>query len=186
MWEIDRWVVAHAIAVIGERERAGRQTTLLVKITPASLQDDTLVRHIGEMLATHQVPGERLVLELPEAKVFTNLRAAEEFREAVAKFGCRLALEQFGAGLNSFQLLTHFDPALVKIDRSFMQDLATNTEHQQRVRDIAEKARASGKQSIAEFVQEASTMTFLFGCGVDYVQGYFLAPPGPEMNYEFE
>ena len=98
LWEIDRWVVGRAIAVIGERAKAGQPTTLLVKITQASLADDSLARYVGEQLAQHGVSGEHLVLQLPEAKVFTNLRAAQEFAAAVARHGCRVGLEQFGVG----------------------------------------------------------------------------------------
>jgi len=186
LWEIDRWVVGHAIDIIGQRIRAGQPTTLLVKITQASLADESLASWIGEQLALHKVGGEHLVLQLPEAKVFTNLRAAQEFAGAVARHGCRVGLEQFGVGLDSFQLLSHFDPAFIKLDRSFMEDLAKNTANQQRVRDIASKANGMGIRSIAEFVQDAASMSILFSSGVDYVEGHFLAPAGPEMNYDFE
>jgi len=186
LWEIDRWVVGHAIDVIGQRVRAGQPTTLLVKITQASLADESLATYIGEQLALHGVGGEHLVLQLPEAKVFTNLRAAQEFAAAVAKHQCRVGLEQFGVGLDSFQLLSHFDPAFIKLDRSFMEDLARNAANQQRVRDIAGKARGLGIRSIAEFVQDAASMSILFSSGVDYVEGHFLAPAGPEMNYDFD
>jgi len=186
LWEIDRWVVGHAIAVIGERAKAGQPTTLLVKITQASLADDTLSRYVGEQLAAHGVAGEHLVLQLPEAKVFTNLRAAQEFATAVARHGCRVGLEQFGVGLDSFQLLSHFDPAFLKLDRSFMEDLAKNTTNQQRIREIATKAQSLGIRSIAEFVQDAASMSVLFSSGVDYVEGHFLAPAGPDMNYDFD
>ncbi|GAA5081386.1 EAL domain-containing response regulator [Lysobacter panacisoli] len=185
LWEIDRWVVGKAIAVIGERLRAGRQTTVLVKITQASLQDNTLQQFIQERLAKHGADGRLLVLQLPESKVFTHLRAAQEFQTQIAAHGVRVGLEQFGVGLNSFQLLTHFNADLIKIDRSFMQELAGNAEHQQRVRDIADKARELGKTTIAEFVQDAGSMSILFGAGIDYAQGNFLAPPGPGMEYEF-
>ena len=100
--------------------------------------------------------------------------------------GCRVGLEQFGVGLDSFQLLSHFDPAFLKLDRSFMEDLAKNTANQQRVREIADKARSLGIRSIAEFVQDAGSMSMLFSSGIDYVEGHFLAPAGPEMNYDFE
>jgi len=186
LWEIDRWVVAHAIDVIGQRTRAGVPTTLLVKMSQASLADDSLARFVGEQLVAHGVSGEHLVLQLPEAKVFTHLRAAQEFAGAVARHGCRVALEQFGVGLDSFQLLSHFDPAFIKLDRSFMEDLAKNATNQQRVRDIATKARSLGIYSIAEFVQDAASMSLLFSSGIDYVEGHFLAPAGPEMNYDFE
>ncbi|HXH01519.1 MAG TPA: bifunctional diguanylate cyclase/phosphodiesterase, partial [Xanthomonadaceae bacterium] len=183
--EIDRWVVGHAIAVIGERARQGERTTLFVKITQASLLDEEFAGFIGEALKKHGVPGELLVLELPEAKVFTHLRAAQALQGTMAGYGCRVGLEQFGSGLNSFQLLSHFDPAFLKIDRAFIEDLSRKPEHQQKVRDIAARAAEAGKLTIAEFVQDAASMSILFSTGVDYVQGQFLAPPGPEMNYEF-
>ncbi len=186
LWEIDRWVVGRAIAVIGERLRAGKRTTLLVKISEVSLQDDSLVHHIIEQLAQHGAEGSLLVLQIPESKVFTHLKAAQTFQQAVAKMGVRVGLEQFGSGLNSFQLLTHFDAAFLKLDRSFMDDLAGNAEHQTRIREIAGKAHEAGKQTIAEYVQDAGSMTVLFGAGIDYAQGHFLAGAGPEMDYDFE
>ncbi len=183
--DIDRWVVGRAIRLIADRQRLNRRTRLLVKITQASLQDDSLVRHIGEQLNIHGVDGRLLVLQIPESKVFTNLRAAQQFQAGVAQFGVRVGLEQFGIGLNPFQLLTHFDASFIKIDRSFMKELSSSAEHQQRVREFAAKAQELGKQTIAEHVQDAGSMTTLFGAGIDYAQGHFLAPAGPEMDYEF-
>ena len=186
LWEIDRWVVGKAIQVIGERLRAGKRTTLLVKITQASLQDESLLQHIEEQLARQNAEGSLLVLQLPESKVFTHLRAAQEFQARVARFGVRVGLEQFGSGLNSFQMLSHFDAAFLKIDRAFMEDLTSNADHQQRIREIAAKARELGKQTISEFVQDAASMSFLFAAGIDYAQGHFLAAAGPEMDYDFQ
>ncbi len=183
LWEIDRWVVGRAINVIAERRDAGEPVTLLVKITEASLADDTLAKFIGERLAATGVDGERLILQLPEAKVFTHLRAAQQFAAAIP---CKVGLEQFGVGLDSFQLLTHFNPAYIKLDRSFTEDLPKNAGNQARIREIAERAQASGIRSIAEFIQDAASMAILFSTGIDYVEGNFLAPAGPEMNYDFE
>jgi EAL domain-containing protein (putative c-di-GMP-specific phosphodiesterase class I) len=183
--EIDRWVIGRAIRLIADRQRLNRRTRLLVKITQASLQDESLAQYIGEQLKMHAVDGRLLVLQIPESKVFTNLRVAQQLQSAVAQFGVRVGLEQFGIGLNSFQLLSHFDAAFIKIDRSFMHDLAANPDNQQRVREFASKAQELGKQTIAEYVQDAGSMTTLFSAGIDYAQGHFLAPAGPEMDYEF-
>jgi diguanylate cyclase (GGDEF)-like protein/PAS domain S-box-containing protein len=185
LWEIDRWVVSRAVADIGERLRAGNRTTLLVRINEVSLQDDSLVQHIQEQLAKHGAEGSLLVLQLPESKVFTHLKAAQTFQQRVSAMGVRVGLEQFGSGLNSFQLLSHFDADLLKLDRSFIEELAGNAEHQARVREIAAKAAELGKQTIAQFVQDAGSMTILFGAGIDYAQGHFLAAAGPEMDYDF-
>jgi diguanylate cyclase (GGDEF)-like protein/PAS domain S-box-containing protein len=183
LWEIDRWVVGRAIQVIAERQKTGQPVTLAVKITEASLADDALAKFIGERLAATGVDGERLILQLSEAKVFTHLRAAQSFAAAIK---CKVGLEQFGSGLDSFQLLSHFHPAYLKLDRSFTEDLPKNAANQQRIREIAEKARSLGICSIAEFIQDAASMAILFSSGIDYVEGNFLAPAGPEMNYDFE
>jgi multidomain signaling protein FimX len=183
--DLDRWVIGRTISLLSERRKQGRETTLFVKVSPSSLVEGDLHNYIGAQLKAHQVPGGRLVLQLPESKVYNHLRPLQAFQKIVASFGCRLCLEQFGTGLNSFQMLTHFEPAVLKIDRGFIMDLAKNAENQKKVREIVAQARKLDKQTIAEFVSDASSMTVLFSIGVDLVQGNFLAPPGPAMNYEF-
>ncbi|EQD51519.1 diguanylate cyclase/phosphodiesterase, partial [mine drainage metagenome] len=72
------------------------------------------------------VDGQRLILEFQENEVVTNLRHAWRFSQQTRALGCRLALERFGVGLNSFQLLDHVDADFLKLDRSFVNDLARN------------------------------------------------------------
>ncbi len=186
MADIDQWIVSRAIRELGKREHAGDPTTLMLKISQASLADDRLVARIKAGLAEHGVPGERLVLMLSEAKVFTHLQAAQALGAAAEALGCRIGLEDFGAGLDSFQLLTHLSPAFVKLDSGFTEDLTQNSGNQRSLQDIAEKCQKSGIRSVAHRVQDAGSMAILFGAGIDYVQGEFLAPAGPAMDYEFE
>ena len=183
--DIDRWVITHAIGVIAERMKEGKHTNLFVKITPASLVEGGLENHIAEQLQAFGVPGDRLVVQIPESKVFTHLKSLQSFQKAVSLHGCRVALEQFGTGLNSFQMLTHFEPAILKIDRSFITEMGKNPDIQKQVRDIVNRAHDAGKQTVAEFVSDATTMSVLFGMGMDFVEGNFLAAAGPTMNYDF-
>ncbi|KRG70913.1 EAL domain-containing response regulator [Pseudoxanthomonas dokdonensis] len=182
---IDRWVVSHAIQVMGERKRSGKPVRLLVKVNPASFADGRLLEVIAQQLAAHDVAGDCLWLETAEAKVFTHLRQAQAFQAGLQRLGCKLGLEQFGAGLDSFQLLAHVQPAFLKIDRVFTQELSKTPEHQTKIREIAERAQEQGIITIAEHVQDAGTMSFLFTSAVDYVEGNFLATSGPVMNYDF-
>ncbi|MBB6065122.1 diguanylate cyclase (GGDEF)-like protein/PAS domain S-box-containing protein [Pseudoxanthomonas broegbernensis] len=183
--EIDQWVVRQAIAVLGERERAGRQTRLLVRIGPASFGGDAMAALIRDELAAHGVPGERLWLEAPEAKVFTHLRSAQEFLAAVAPMGCRVGLEEFGSGLDSFQLLAHFKPAFVKVDPDLTEEMGKPGEAQDKVREITARAQREQIVTLAGEVGEAQAMSQLFSAGVDYVCGDFVAPVGAAMNFDF-
>ena len=183
--QIDRWAIARAVALVGERMRAGKHTRILLSLSQDAVQDPTMASHVAAHLASSGVSGESLVLAVPEAKVFTNLRAAQEFVSTMAGFGVRIALEKFGAGLNSLQLLAHVEPAMLKLDPQFMDDLAKNAQSQQQVRNIASQAASRGIRTIADRVQDAASMTLLFSAGVDFVQGEFLAPPGPDLAYDF-
>ncbi|MGV8923884.1 MAG: EAL domain-containing protein [Thermomonas sp.] len=183
--DIDRWAVSQAVKLIDQCQASGKQTSLLLSLSHEALQDASMAGFIATTLADAGVPGEQLVLAIAEAKVFTNLRAAQDFASAIAGFGARTALEKFGAGLNSLQLLQHFDPAFLKLDPQFMDDLAKNTESQQQIRNLSSQAAERNIRTIAERVEDASSMTMLFSAGIDFVQGDFLAPAGPDMNYDF-
>ena len=183
--DIDRWVIGRTISLLAEKAKAGIDTTLYVKVTPASLVEGDLHNFISSQLKAQGISGEKLVLQIPESKIFSHLKALQAFQKIIGSFGCRLCLEQFGTGLNSFQMLKHFEPAILKIDRSFIVDLAKNVESQKKVREIVDEAHKHDKQCVAEFVSDAGSMSFLFSTGIDYVQGNFLAPPMTTMTYEF-
>ncbi|MEO5961849.1 MAG: EAL domain-containing protein [Thermomonas sp.] len=183
--DIDRWAVSRAIQLISQRKAAGKTTSLLLALSQEALQDAGMASFIAKSLSDADVAGEQLVLAIAEAKVFTNLRAAQDFANAIADVGARTALEKFGAGLNSLQLLQHFDPAFLKLDPQFMDDLARSTESQQQVRNLSSQAATRNIGTIAERVQDAASMTMLFSAGINFVQGDFLAPAGPDMNYDF-
>ena len=182
---IDRWAVAKATHLIADRQRAGKHTNLYLTVSREAMQDDGMPFFVGEQVNAAGIPGEQLIIAVQETKVFTNLRDAQQFAKVLADFGTRTALSRFGAGLNSLQMLDHFVPALIKVDPQFMDDLAKNPDSQQTLKDIANRASELGVRTIAPRVNDASSMTMLFSAGVDYVQGDFLAPAGPEMNYDF-
>ncbi len=183
--DINRWVVTHAISMLAARKREGHLTHLMIKITPESFNDPQMIATLRRELQAQGVPGEQLWLHAPEAKVFTHLRNAQQFLAAVAPLGCRIGLEQFGSGLDSFQLLAHFQPQFLKLDRDFTSDFARTREHSEKISEITARAQAANIQTIAEFVADANSMSLLFSAGVDYVQGEFVGPAGPVMNFDF-
>jgi len=183
--DINRWVVTHAIGTLAARRREGHVTHLMVKITPESFNDPEMIATLRRELQAQGVPGEQLWLHAPEAKVFTHLRNAQQFLAAVAPLGCRIGLEQFGSGLDSFQLLAHFQPQFLKLDRDFTCDFASTREHSEKISEITARAQAAHIQTIAEFVADANSMSLLFSAGVDYVQGEFVGPAGPAMHFDF-
>ena len=180
---IDRWVIGAAIRSIAERERAGHKTTFFIKLTPQSLEDQTLLAWIAQQLKNARQRGDSLVFEMPESKVVTSLKPARAFVKGLEQIHCGFALEQFGSGLNSFQLLKHIPAHYLKIDRNYMADLPKHKENQEKIKEICDQAHHAGKLTVAEFVEDAASMSILFSCGVNFVQGNFLQEPEKVMAH---
>lgn len=174
---IDRWVLERVIKVLQAHESAGLQTTLFVKLTATSLQDETILPWLGGLLKKAPLKRCQLVLEMTESKLMTLLRPAQVFVNGWKKLGGRFALEQFGSGLNSFQLLNHVDADYLKIDRSYMADLPQHPENQKKITEICQQAHELKRETIAEWVEDATSTSMLFACGLDFVQGNFLQIP---------
>ncbi|MHB1239142.1 MAG: putative bifunctional diguanylate cyclase/phosphodiesterase [Gammaproteobacteria bacterium] len=185
MTTVDRWVFSHAVEVLAQRLQAGIHTRFFVKLAAASITDETLVPWLSDLLKEHRLPGDGLVLELSESVAFTHLKAAKTLVKRTRELHCGLALEHFGSGLNSFNLVKHLPADYLKIDGTFMRDLAENTETQDTVKSITDMAHSMGKLTIAEWVEDAGTLAVLWQCGVNYIQGYFLQEPDTTLGYDF-
>jgi diguanylate cyclase (GGDEF)-like protein/PAS domain S-box-containing protein len=174
---IDRWVLHRAISALQVRESRGVRTTFFVKLTSASMLDETLLPWLADRLKRAALKHGRIVLEMTESKIMTMLRPAQEFVTGWKKLGGGFALARFGSGLNSFQLLNHIDADFLKIDRSYMAGLPQNEESQKKITEICEQAKLLKLQTVAEWVEDATSTSMLFAHGVDFVQGNFLQIP---------
>ncbi|MFN4162391.1 MAG: EAL domain-containing protein, partial [Stenotrophomonas sp.] len=79
----------------------------------------------------------------------------------------------------------HFQPQFLKLDRDFTRDVASTREHSEKISEITARAQSANIRTIAEFVADANSMSLLFSAGVDYVQGEFVGPAGPAMDFDF-
>ncbi len=177
MTAIDRWVIGRTIDMLAQRRDDPQQAVMFVKLGAQSLSDPTLVPWLEEQLRAADLAPGSLVLEMPESMVLTSLKPAAAFVAKLKSMGAAFALEQFGSGLNSFQILKHVDADYLKIDRSFMADLPQHDENRARIGTLCNQARQHGKQTVAEWVEDAVSTSILFDCGVDFVQGNFLREP---------
>lgn len=182
---VDRWVITRAIRSVVEREQAGHNTRFFVKLSAPSVEDPTLLPWIAQQLSDARQPGDALVFEMPESTVVTHLKTAREFLRGLDEIKSAFALEQFGLGLNSLQLIRQIPVRYLKIDRNYMVGLPGSKENQEKIREICTQAKHAGKLTIAEFVEDAASMTILFACGVNFVQGNFLREPDRTMSYDF-
>jgi EAL domain-containing protein (putative c-di-GMP-specific phosphodiesterase class I) len=176
---IDSWVVRKAITLIAVHQRAGRRLTLNVNLSGKSIGDPKLAALIEDALAEEGIDPACLVLELTETAAIANLQQARAFSDRMHTCGCRLALDNFGAGLASLYYLKNFPFDYLKIDGEFIRSLSDNVVNRLVVQAIVCIAQGMGKKTVATYVADADAVCRLRDSGVDYAQGYHIGLPQP-------
>jgi diguanylate cyclase (GGDEF)-like protein/PAS domain S-box-containing protein len=182
---IDRWVLFKAIKEFLNKQKQGRKTRFFIKLSASSIKDDTLIDWLSFQVKEQQIPPNTLNFEIKETVAMTNLKSAKALAKKLKDIGCCFVLDDFGASANPLQLLEHVDVDYIRMDRGLMHDLAENTQNQDTIRKITQHATELGKFTIAQHVPDASSLSVLWGLGVNFIQGYFLQEPLPEMEYDF-
>jgi len=182
---IDRWVLYRAIQDVVKRYEQGKTTRFFIKLSAASIKDETLIEWVNFQIKDKNLQENSLIFVVKESVAVTNLKNAKDLANSLKKINCGFVLDDFGSGSNPLQLLQHINADYVRLDKIFMDDLADNPQSQETIKKIAELASASNKFTIAQFVKDANSLSLLWGMGVNFIQGFFLQEPQPEMNYDF-
>ncbi|MEZ5564960.1 MAG: EAL domain-containing protein [Gammaproteobacteria bacterium] len=179
MEELDRWVVANTLEMLGRSAVAlsTAGTHFAINLSGQSLGDEAFLPFVQEQLARSRVPPALICFEITETVAVANLQRAQNFMHTLRRTGCRFSTTTFGTGLSSFAYLKLFPVNTLKIDGSFVRDLPTNAISQSVVAAIAEVARVMQLETVAEFVQDQATLDLLGQLGITWAQGYLLGEP---------
>lgn len=186
MHYVDRWVIKKSSEVLADRHLAGIDTVFFIKLSELSIQDNGFAPWLAKCLKQYRLSGETLVFEIFESVAEPNLKPLKTLCEDLHSLRCRINIEHFGKGENSIQLLRHLPIDYLKIDGSFMHNLARNRENQAIIKSISSMAAEKNITTIAEFVEDASSLAVLWQCGVNFIQGNFLQKPDEVMHYDFQ
>ncbi len=173
---IDRWVIEHSVALL---ERLPEDQALEINLSGRSLADPDLAAHINDVLVAHRADPHRLIFEITETAAIENVNRAREFAQELTALGCRFALDDFGAGFGSFYYLKHLPFDYLKIDGEFIRNCTTSRTDQLVIQALVQLAKGLGKETIAEFVENADILRVVQKLGVDHAQGYEIARPLP-------
>ncbi|MGX6604695.1 putative bifunctional diguanylate cyclase/phosphodiesterase [Micromonosporaceae bacterium Da 78-11] len=170
-------VLDQALTAAGIWREAGFDLPIAVNVSPRSLLDPTFPATVLARLRSHDVPADRLTLELAETLTISQLdvvgRTLDELREA----GVRLALDDFGTGVSPLSVLSHIPVHQLKIDREFVGAVETSSEAAAVIRSTVDLARSLQLTVIAEGVESEPQRHALWELGCVAGQGHLFARP---------
>lgn len=176
---LTEFVIHEALRQCKEWHQAGRMVCVAVNLSVRNLQDPNLEGRIRSAIETSGLEPKCLELEITESAIMADAEKAMNVIEALSRMGIRFAIDDFGVGFSSLGYLQKLPVGSIKIDRSFVKNMATHEGDAAIVRSAIELGHNMGKKVVAEGVEDAATLEKLIALGCDSAQGYHISRPIP-------
>jgi len=161
---------------------AGIELAMAVNVSADDLLDLHFPDQVETLLTHRGVAASSLELEITEGTILADPERARAVLTRLHAMGVRLAVDDFGTGYSSLMYLKELPVDAVKIDRSFVRDMAIKSDDEIIVRAIIDLARNLNLEAVAEGVEDEATWSRLGALGCDLAQGYYLSPPLAEKE----
>ncbi|MFN2348036.1 MAG: EAL domain-containing protein [Thioalkalivibrio sp.] len=175
---VDRWVIAGVLRHLQD-PNSDNHGLYAINLSGQSLCDNQMLGYIVDCLHQTGVDPNRVCFEITETTAIANLDQASRFISVLREMGCRFALDDFGTGMSSFGYLKQLKVDYLKIDGSFVRDIADDPISRAMVESINHIGHIMGIETIAECVSHEALMHHLRDIGVDFAQGFGLHLPEP-------
>jgi len=178
---VDRWVIHNTLKELGScwKRIAGKNPVFCINLSGQSFANPGFRSFIIDEIRESEVPPQNICFEVTETSAISHIDDAVTFMTALSKFGCRFALDDFGAGLSSFGYLKVLPVHYLKIDGSFVREITKDAISWSMVEAICQIGKTMDLTMVAEFVGDDATKAALREIGVDYAQGFHIGMPEP-------
>ena len=178
MASVDRWVVQTTLVALSRNAfQLARDRSVAINISAQTLGDPLFLEFVVECLDRTGVAPDQVCFEIAESAVIGNMEAARRFVGVLHGMGCKFTIDDFGSGVASFSSLKNLPLDYLKLDGSFMRNLARDSVSQTMVTAMINLARTLNFKIIAEQVEDSAALEVARRMGVDFVQGYVIARP---------
>jgi EAL domain-containing protein (putative c-di-GMP-specific phosphodiesterase class I) len=157
--------------------------TLSVNVSSLTANEPDWLATLHRLIADDTTLTSRLIVEITETSVIIDLDMMKAFVDTLRELGCRIAIDDFGAGYTSFKNLKALKVDIVKIDGAFVKDLMVEKADQAFIHTMVDLARNFGLETVAEWVGDEASVQFLTEAGIDYLQGFHFGQPIPADEF---
>ncbi|WP_372762476.1 EAL domain-containing protein [Pseudoalteromonas sp.] len=150
---------------------------LSINLSALDFEFEKLVPGIKQLLADAAIPSQAIVFEITESILMRDSEQALKSMQMLKALGCRLYMDDFGTGYASLTYLKRFPIDVLKIDRSFVQDIGVDSNDEAIIHSTLTLAHSLGKECVAEGIESSHQLAFLKALGCDHFQGYLFSKP---------
>jgi len=178
MASVDRWVVQTTLGALSRNAfQLAPDRSVAINISGQTLGDPLFLEFVVDCLDHTGVDPDQVCFEITESAVIGNMDSARRFVGVLHGMGCKFTIDDFGSGVASFSSLKNLPLDYLKLDGSFMRNLAKDSVSQTMVTAMIKLARTLNFKIIAEQVEDSAALDVARKMGVDFVQGFVIARP---------
>ncbi|SPB15410.1 RNase II stability modulator [Caballeronia novacaledonica] len=178
--EAGHWVIREAVMAASQLALAlPRACSVALNVSPKQFRDPRLVSVLRHAIRRGCIDSNRITLEITESALIDNVDDAQEVLSNVRAMGVRIAIDDFGTGYSSLSYFARFRPDVLKLDKSFVDNIATDAMVRTVVEGVIDLAHKLGVTVVAEGVETQEQLDTLREVNCDKVQGYLLSRPVP-------
>ncbi len=178
--EIDMWMLGRVFEWIRANHRLfDTLGGFSLNLSAQSLKSQELLDFLHEQFGEGDIDGHKIIFEITETVAIDSYNTAQDFIQQVKRYGCRFSVDDFGSGHASYAHLKNLRTDVLKIDGTFVKELAESETDFVMVRSMNEIAHSLGMRTVAEYVESQAILDKLRDIGVDYAQGFVIHKPVP-------
>ncbi|HEY7444982.1 MAG TPA: EAL domain-containing protein [Vicinamibacterales bacterium] len=173
---LTKWVLNEALLQCHSWRQNGIDLSVAVNVSARNLEP-ALTEQISALLRTYSLAPKAVQIEITEGSIMRDPAHAMEILNRLSELGIKIAIDDFGTGYSSLSYLSHLPVNQLKIDRSFVMNLAADENVAVIVRSTIDLGHQLGLEVIAEGVENEAILTRLGALGCDCAQGYYISRP---------
>ena len=183
MLELDYWVITRSTYLIRELKNSGYpDVKMAINLSAGQFLDPSLPEFLQQQIIKNDIAPDQVCLELTETVLVSDIKRATTIMQNIRDMGCMLAIDDFGTGYSSLSYLKSLPADYIKIDRSFVANIASSADDRNIVHSTISMVRNMGMQVVAEGIETSEQYELLCHFDCNMGQGYLISRPIPEVN----
>ncbi len=183
MLELDYWVITRSTYLIRELKNSGySDVKMAINLSAGQFLDPSLPEFLQQQIIKNDIAPDQVCLELTETVLVSDIKRATTIMQNIRDMGCMLAIDDFGTGYSSLSYLKSLPADYIKIDRSFVANIASSADDRNIVHSTISMVRNMGMQVVAEGIETSEQYELLCHFDCNLGQGYLISRPIPEVN----
>ena len=183
MLELDYWVITRSTHLVRELKNSGYpDIKVAINLSAGQFLDPSLPEFLQHQIIKNDIAPDQVCLELTETVLVSDIKRATEIMRTIRDMGCMLAIDDFGTGYSSLSYLKSLPADYIKVDRSFVANIASSADDRNIVHSTISMVRNMGMQVVAEGIETNEQYELLCHFDCHQGQGYLISRPIPEVN----